>query len=189
MIRKRTSMKGKPLLLLAAIAGIATAQVKPNSFTVSGRIYIGCAVLNNVATETFDFPANELTPQLCHSMPFSSSRFSFLRRRGRAPAVLIALAARVASAAWVALAAVAAPVSRPPQQALVYLSNVFQRFSDEQRYFDIGVSEQQYRGRTALFNSDITTPFTAADLVDITILITVKVIAAPSTGPATTLDA
>ncbi|TQN69598.1 hypothetical protein CSHISOI_05872, partial [Colletotrichum shisoi] len=155
IIRKRTLMKGKPLpllLLFAAVAGIATAQVSPNSFTVSGSIYIGCAVLNNVAAETFDFPVNEPTPQLCHPIPYSGSPFWFLRRRGRAPAVLIALAARVASAARVALTVPFKYVGLHSRNfTAVYISNVFQRLSDEQRYFDIGVPEQQYRGRTVLF--------------------------------------
>ncbi|GJC96454.1 hypothetical protein ColKHC_05280 [Colletotrichum higginsianum] len=69
MIRKRTSMKGKPLLILAAVAGIATAQVKLSSFTVSGSIYIGCAVINNVATETFDFPLRYYEYQLLNRRP------------------------------------------------------------------------------------------------------------------------
>ncbi|TIC95184.1 hypothetical protein CH35J_007936 [Colletotrichum higginsianum] len=147
-------MKGKPLLILAAVAGIATAQVKLSSFTVSGSIYIGCAVINNVATETFDFPVSGLTPQLCHSMPFSGS---VLRRRGRAPAILIASAARVALAALAASFEYVSLHSR--HFTAVYLSYFFQRFSDKQRYFDIGVAslepigvpKKQYRGRTALF--------------------------------------
>ncbi|KAK6223819.1 hypothetical protein QIS74_03763 [Colletotrichum tabaci] len=199
-------MKGKPLLILVAVAGIATAQVKLSSFTVSGSIYIGCAVLNNVATETFDFPVSGLTRNCAIPCLFQALTFRFC-------AAVVELQQHL----YFDLHGVNFFIV---SFTAVYLSYFFQRFSDKQRYFDIGVAslepigvpEQQYRGRTALFkwvqlglsplstststtttatttSSSVTILVTAADLVETPILITVKVIAAPSTGPATTLDA